>query len=228
MEENHSSNFFPALLLVLASIGAGAYFYWNIAGKDATYVPPTPTEEQTKAPAQAMTTPEQKAPTTTAPITSKVEKNMITLQTNHGVITFETYNNDAPNTVNNFITLAKKGFYDGLTFHRVIGGFMIQGGDPKGDGTGGPGYSFADELNASTQSYKDGYKKGVVAMANAGPNTNGSQFFIMLADTPLPHAYTIFGKVTSGQDIVDKIGQVGTDSNDKPLSPVLIQKVTIK
>lgn len=154
--------------------------------------------------------------------------NMITLETNYGKIVFETYNDDAPNTVNNFVTLAKKGFYDGLTFHRVIKGFMIQGGDPNGNGTGGPGYKFADELNPATPSYKAGYKRGVVAMANAGPNTNGSQFFIMHADYPLPNAYTIFGKVVSGIEVVDKIANVQVGQNDMPVSPVTMTKVTVE
>ncbi len=104
---------------------------------------------------------------------------------------------------------------------------MIQGGDPSGNGTGGPGYTFEDELNPTTQSYKNGYKKGVVAMANAGPNTNGSQFFIMLADYPLPNNYTIFGHVVAGQDAVDKIGKTKTGASDKPVSPVVIKKVTV-
>lgn len=151
---------------------------------------------------------------------------MITIDTNYGKIVMETYDSDAPNTVKNFITLAEKGFYNGLTFHRVIKGFMIQGGDPNGTGTGGPGYQFADELNPNTASYKAGYKKGVVAMANAGPNTNGSQFFIMTADYPLPNLYTIFGKVVSGQDVVDKIALVQTGANDKPISPVTMTKVS--
>lgn len=153
---------------------------------------------------------------------------MITLDTNYGTIVFETYDNDAPNTVKNFVTLAEKGFYNGVTFHRVIKGFMIQGGDPSGNGTGGPGYKFNDELNPNTESYKAGYKRGVVAMANAGPNTNGSQFFIMHADYPLPNAYTIFGKVVSGLDVVDKIANVQTGANDKPVSPVVMNKVTVK
>jgi cyclophilin family peptidyl-prolyl cis-trans isomerase len=153
---------------------------------------------------------------------------MITIDTNYGKIVFETYTTDAPDTVANFVTLAGKKYYDGLTFHRVIPGFMIQGGDPKGDGTGGPGYQFADELNPDTESYKAGYKKGVVAMANAGPNTNGSQFFIMTADYPLPNNYTIFGKVVSGQDIVDKIANVKTGLNDKPVTPVIMKTVTVK
>lgn len=154
------------------------------------------------------------------------KSNMITIETNYGKIVFETYNQDAPNTVKNFITLADKGFYDGLTFHRVIPGFMIQGGDPKGDGTGGPGYQFADELDPKTASYKAGYKKGVVAMANAGPNTNGSQFFIMTEDYALPNNYTIFGKVVSGQDVVDKIANVKTGANDRPTVPVIMKTVT--
>lgn len=153
------------------------------------------------------------------------EKHLVVLETNFGEIQFETYDKDAPKTVDNFITLAKKGFYDNLTFHRVIKGFMIQGGDPNGNGTGGPGYKFDDELNPNTESYKTGYKKGVVAMANAGPNTNGSQFFIMLEDYPLPNNYTIFGKVVKGQEVVDKIGSVKTGANDKPNDPVVMKKV---
>lgn len=156
------------------------------------------------------------------------QKHMITLDTNYGVITFETYDTDAPKTVENFVTLANKGYYNGLTFHRVIPGFMIQGGDPTGNGTGGPGYKFADELDPTTASYKAGYKKGVVAMANAGPNTNGSQFFIMTEDYPLPNNYTIFGKVVSGQDVVDAISKVKTGAQDKPVSPVVMKTVTVK
>jgi len=166
--------------------------------------------------------------TSTQPVTNNKKTHMITLDTNYGAITFETYDTDAPNTVQNFITLANKGFYNGLTFHRVIKGFMIQGGDPSGNGTGGPGYKFNDELNPQAPSYQAGYKKGVVAMANAGPNTNGSQFFIMAADYPLPNAYTIFGKVTSGQDVVDTINSVQTGPNDKPVQSVIIKTVTVK
>ncbi|MDE2188569.1 MAG: peptidylprolyl isomerase [Patescibacteria group bacterium] len=151
----------------------------------------------------------------------------VTIQTNKGTIVFETYDADAPNTVKNFITLAEKGFYNSLIFHRVIEGFMIQGGDPTGTGRGGPGYQFADELDSSTPSYQAGYVRGTVAMANSGPNTNGSQFFIMQKDTPLPHAYSIFGKVISGMDVVDAIAAVKTDSNDKPITPVVMEKVTV-
>lgn len=177
---------------------------------------------------------ETKEPTTTSKTNTNTttntnkKTNMITLETNYGKIVFETYEADAPNTVKNFVTLADKGFYNGLTFHRVIKGFMIQGGDPSGNGTGGPGYKFEDELNPATPSYKAGYKRGVVAMANAGPNTNGSQFFIMHADYPLPNAYTIFGKVVEGQDVVDKIANVQVGANDKPVSPVIMKTVTTK
>jgi len=155
-------------------------------------------------------------------------KHLITLKTTLGDIRFETYDSDAPKAVDNFIALAQKGFYDNVIFHRVIKGFMIQGGDPTGTGTGGPGYSFADELNPATPSYQAGYKKGVVAMANAGPNTNGSQFFIMLADYPLSHDYTIFGKVVTGQDVVDAIGNLPTGANDGPLNSPSIKSVTVE
>jgi cyclophilin family peptidyl-prolyl cis-trans isomerase len=105
---------------------------------------------------------------------------------------------------------------------------MIQGGDPNGNGTGGPGYKFEDELNPETDSYKAGYKKGVVAMANSGPDTNGSQFFIMLQDNPLPNNYTIFGKVIAGQEVVDAIGQTAVDANDKPLEAIVMESVVVE
>jgi cyclophilin family peptidyl-prolyl cis-trans isomerase len=164
---------------------------------------------------------------------NKKMSNLITLETSLGQIQFETYNDDAPNTVANFIKLANEKYYDGLIFHRAISGFMIQGGDPncvKGGpcGAGGPGYQFADELNPETPSYKAGYQKGVVAMANAGPNTNGSQFFIMLEDYPLPNNYTIFGKVVKGQEIVDQIGQVATGEADRPTTDVVIKTATVE
>ncbi len=158
------------------------------------------------------------------------ENNMnyiVTLKTTKGKMQFETYANDAPNTVKNFITLAEKGFYDGVIFHRVIDGFMIQGGDPTGTGMGGPGYTFDDEINPDSAVYKEGYKKGVVAMANAGPNTQGSQFFIMVADYPLPSAYTIFGKLIAGQDVADAIAKVEKNENDKPIEDVIIENVLI-
>ncbi|MCL5781844.1 MAG: peptidylprolyl isomerase [Patescibacteria group bacterium] len=160
--------------------------------------------------------------------TNKNFMHKITIETNKGTIVFETYDVDAPNTVANFIKLANQGFYNGIIFHRVIDGFMIQGGDPTGTGMGGPGYKFADELDPNTPSAKAGYVRGTVAMANSGPNTNGSQFFIMQKDTPLPHSYTIFGKVISGMDVVDAIASTKTDSNDKPIDKVVMNKVTVE
>ena len=130
------------------------------------------------------------------------------IKTAKGDIEIQFYPSDAPKTVTNFATLSKRGYYNNLTFHRVEPGFVIQGGDPNGNGTGGTsiyGAKFEDELNPNTPSYKAGYAEGVVAMANAGPNTNGSQFFIMLANNPLPHNYTVFGKVTKGMDVVKSI-----------------------
>ncbi len=149
------------------------------------------------------------------------------MKTNMGDISIEFFTNDAPLTVNNFINLSKDGYYNDVIFHRVINGFMIQGGDPSGTGHGEmgkyPGYKFDDELNN-----KQPYEKGILAMANAGPNTNGSQFFIMHVDYPLPYQYTIFGKVTDGLDIVDKIASVETAEGDRPVSDVVIESIEIK
>ena len=153
------------------------------------------------------------------------------IQTNKGTIRFELLEADAPRTTENFITLAQRGYYDGVIFHRVIQGFMIQGGDPTGTGRGGEsawGGRFNDEINRSSEVYQRGYKAGTVAMANAGPNTNGSQFFIMHADYGLPPSYTIFGRVTEGQEVVDAIATTAKDRNDKPLSEVKMEKVTIE
>ena len=145
-----------------------------------------------------------------------------TLDTNHGEIVIEFDAARSPLTVNNFVFLAGDGYYDGVIFHRVIEGFMIQGGNPTGSGMGGPGYRFRDELEG------DGtYSRGTVAMANAGPNTNGSQFFICHTDVGLPHSYTIFGKVTEGMDAVDSIATTDTDPSDRPHEEVVINKVTI-
>lgn len=153
------------------------------------------------------------------------------IETNKGTIRFELLENDAPRTTDNFIQLAERGYYDGVIFHRVIKGFMIQGGDPTGTGRGGEsaaGGKFKDEIDSASAVYKRGYKTGTVAMANAGPNTNGSQFFIMHADYPLPPNYTIFGRVTEGQDVVDAIATSATDRNDRPSSDVKMEKVTIE
>jgi len=145
-----------------------------------------------------------------------------TLQTNLGDITIEFDAAHAPLTVNNFVHLARDGYYDGVIFHRVVPGFVIQGGDPTGTGRGGPGYKFRDELEGAGD-----YSRGTVAMANAGPNTNGSQFFICLEDVGLPHAYTIFGQVSEGMDVVDAIATTPTDQSDRPREDVVINSVTI-
>jgi len=155
----------------------------------------------------------------------------VTLKTSEGDIDLVFYPEDAPKAVENFIRLAESGYYDGVTFHRVVRDFVIQAGDPTGSGSGGEsifGGDFEDELDPSTVSYQAGYKKGVLAMANRGPNTNSSQFFIILADNPLPHLYTIFGEVKSGIKVVDEIGQVAVNSGDKPLEDVIIEKAVVK
>ena len=151
-----------------------------------------------------------------------------TLQTNKGTIEVELYPEDAPVTVNNFVCLAEDGYFDNTPFHRIVKGFVIQGGDPTGTGSGGPGYQFADEPIS-----KD-YERGVLAMANAGPNTNGSQFFIVLADLrgKLPKNYTIFGRVTGGMDVVDAIANTPTRTgrsgeNSTPTEPVTLERASI-
>lgn len=158
---------------------------------------------------------------------NKTMNNIVTIETTKGTIVVELYPKDAPKAVENFTTLAGKGFYNGVIFHRIITGFMIQGGDPTGTGRGGPGYTFADELNEATPSYQKGYTRGTLAMANAGPNTNGSQFFIMHKDYPLPHNYTIFGHVIKGIEVVDAIATSKTDAGDKPLEKIEMKKVTV-
>jgi len=145
--------------------------------------------------------------------------------TNLGTFEVELATKDAPKTCENFINLVKKGFYKDITFHRVIDGFMIQGGDPTGTGMGGPGYTIKDEFSSKLKHNVP----GILSMANAGPNTGGSQFFITLAPTPwLDGKHAVFGKVVKGMDVVKKIGQVKTDAKDKPLSPVVIKNITIK
>ena len=144
-----------------------------------------------------------------------------TLHTNHGDVTLELSAHEAPKTVNSFVFLAGEGFYDGVIFHRVVPGFVIQGGDPTGTGRGGPGYQYEDELN-----YPQPYKRGTLAMANAGPNTNGSQFFVCLDDVGLPYSYTIFGKVTAGMDAVDSIAALPRNG-EKPREDAVINSVTV-
>ena len=153
------------------------------------------------------------------------------IETNKGTIRFELLEDESPKTAENFRLLAEKGFYDGVIFHRVIKGFMIQGGDPTGTGRGGQsawGGKFNDEINRASELYRGPYVKGTVAMANAGPNTNGSQFFIMHADYSLPPAYTKFGRVVEGQEVVDAIAASATDRNDRPQTDVVMERVTIE
>ena len=155
----------------------------------------------------------------------KMTNPIAVFETNHGTFEIELFEDKAPITVKNFIDLAEKGFYDGLIFHRVIDGFMIQGGDPNGMGTGGPGYTIPDECHKDLKHDSE----GVLSMANAGPNTGGSQFFITLAATPwLDGHHSVFGKVVKGMDVVREIGKVDTDFQDKPLAKVVMEKVTIR
>ena len=146
-----------------------------------------------------------------------------TLHTNHGAIELELFEGESPKTVENFRKLAEDGFYDGVIFHRIIPDFMIQGGDPTGTGSGGPGYSFEDELNDHP------VERGALAMANAGPNTNGSQFFIVTADACpwLDGKHTVFGQVTNGMDVVDAISAVATDAADRPHESVVIERIDL-
>jgi cyclophilin family peptidyl-prolyl cis-trans isomerase len=145
------------------------------------------------------------------------------MTTSEGTMELELFDADAPKTVENFTKLARDGFYDGLVFHRVIPDFMIQGGCPRGDGTGGPGYTFEDEFSGHPVA------RGYLAMANSGPDTNGSQFFVVTtAEAPwLDGKHTVFGRLTSGQDVADRISMVDRDSRDRPLEPVVIESVAI-
>ena len=146
-----------------------------------------------------------------------------TMHTNQGAIAIELYDDDAPKTVENFVKLSREGFYDGVIFHRVIPDFMIQGGDPTGTGSGGPGYQFEDEFNDHK------VVRGALAMANAGPNTNGSQFFIVTTQSAewLDGKHTVFGRVTDGMDVVDAISTVETDNRDRPQADVVIERIEL-
>ena len=146
-----------------------------------------------------------------------------TIHTTHGPIELELYDEDAPKTVDNFRRLAADGFYDGVVFHRVIKGFMVQGGDPTGTGTGGPGYTFEDEINEHK------VVRGALAMANAGPNTNGSQFFIVTTDEApwLDGKHTVFGRVVEGMDVVDGISELPRDRSDRPHDPPRIERIEL-
>ena len=155
---------------------------------------------------------------------SKPTQVQATLTTSYGDLTIELYAERAPITVSNFVSLARKGFYNGLIFHRIVPGFVIQGGDPMGNGVGGPGYKFQDEFHAELKHSK----KGILSMANSGPNTNGSQFFITLSATPhLDGRHSVFGEVTKGLEVLDQIAKVERGAGDKPKVDVVIKNITI-
>jgi len=227
MEENKVPKSAYITLIIAVIVLAAGYYLWSMYQSDSDQI--IPIENTNTAVTEVnkdISAVSQRASAITPEInqTSKNNMHIITIETNKGVIVFQTYDKDAPKAVKNFIDLANKGFYDGVIFHRVIKGFMIQGGDPTGTGRGGPGYT----LDPATESYKFGYKRGIVAMANAGPNTNGSQFFIMHADYPLPNSYTIFGRVISGMDVVDNIANSKTGDADKPLEDIVMNKISVE
>jgi cyclophilin family peptidyl-prolyl cis-trans isomerase len=226
--------------LAIATVGCGAVPAAQEAPSEATSVttetPGTPVSAQTETLAcwnenQRVEEDESMSQQYSAPPAMRIDPAKSytgTLETNKGTIEVEFFPEDAPNTVNNFVCLAEDGYYDQTPFHRIVEGFVIQGGDPTGTGSGGPGYRFDDEPVV-----KD-YERGTLAMANAGPNTNGSQFFIVLDDLrgKLPKNYTIFGRVTDGQDVVDLIADTPTavgrgGEKSTPTEPVTLEKVTI-
>lgn len=187
----------------------------NKSNENLSTGPVIETREESSCPVCVKKKPEQRKET---------EIVKIKIETTAGDIEANLFAKDAPRTVENFVTLSKKGFYDGIIFHRVIPGFMIQTGDPTGTGRGGPGYSFADEFSPALRHNKP----GILSMANSGPNTNGSQFFI--TETPTPHLdgrHSVFGEVTKGMDVVTQIANTPRDRNDRPLTPIAMKKVTV-
>ena len=221
------------LILFIVTLAIGGYYFYsrsNVVDESETLASPSPTIATLSTLTISPDSPMSKKSSLKKPdMQIDVEKTYVaTLKTSEGDIQVELTASKTPNTVNNFVYLARQGFYDGTVFHRVIKDFMIQGGDPKGDGTGGPGYRFDDE------SFDGSYTPGTLAMANAGPNTNGSQFFIMHGNVPLPKAYVIFGKVTKGMNVVDRIATSPTKLNrasgeeSTPVTPVKVEKVTIE
>jgi cyclophilin family peptidyl-prolyl cis-trans isomerase len=190
------------------------------------------TPATTSAPAQTTATTEEKTMQWSTPPQMTIDKNKTytaTVKTNYGEFTIQFFPQEAPLAVNNFVFLARQGYYDGVKFHRIVKEFMVQGGDPTGTGSGSPGYRFADEKVTRN------YLPGTLAMANSGPNTNGSQFFIMLADVGLPKSYTIFGIVSKGFDIVQKIGAAPVKANPRmggevsqPTVDIHIETITIE
>ena len=185
---------------------------------------PDKTQDSKNKPTTSTTTESKSTSSPSTPQPTSQEKPLIaSIETNLGTMKISLFYQQTPITVSNFVTLAQQGFYNDVTFHRVIKNFMIQGGDPKGTGTGGPGYSFQDEFVPALKHHK----KGILSMANAGPNTNGSQFFITLVPTPhLDGKHTVFGELTEGEDVLDKIGSTPTGSQDKPTTPVVIKKIS--
>lgn len=251
------------IIVAILAVGgtAAGYFYWqnyrplkDVSLQDDSSskqpIAPSPEPQNTTAPNASGTPPVAETPKpeilngcTRMFDANKLQNDKVSIVSRQvemnvkgfGKITVEFYDKEAPKTVENFLRLTNAGYYDCLTFHRVVKGFVIQGGDPTGTGSGGDsafGGEFADEVNPSSALYKEGYKKGLLAMANRGPNTNTSQFFITLDDVSLPPAYTIFGKVVSGLDVVEKIGKVEIapqmDPNDgAPKTPVVMETVKI-
>jgi cyclophilin family peptidyl-prolyl cis-trans isomerase len=224
---------FIPLLIFIAAIVGGIKAYNYFSPKNPVKIPEKTTTELTETltpvPTGVQST-DVKRVDTKNPNTMMIDQNktyQAIIKTSVGDITIDLIADKTPITVNNFVSLAKKDFYSNTIFHRVIKGFMIQGGDPKGDGTGGPGYKFDDEP------FTGEYVRGTVAMANSGPNTNGSQFFIMQADNPLPKNYVIFGKVSEGLDTVDKIAGAPVKANpysgeeSVPVVPVSVKSVEI-
>ena len=186
----------------------------------------TPRRDREYASQENKVTPEEKIPQPPEMQIDTSKTYRAVLSTSEGEITINLHTQQTPITANNFVYLARKGFYDKTIFHRVIKGFMVQGGDPQGNGSGGPGYKFDDEP------FEGKYKRGTVAMANSGPNTNGSQFFIMHQDHPLPKNYVIFGQVIEGMDVVDKIAEAPVKANamgesSTPVNPVTVESVKI-
>lgn len=221
--------------IVLMGLLVGAYYFRNtIRNTNSSADNPEPAIQNNADSPAVATAGQANSPKETS-VKNTMDKNtnpQVILKTNFGDIVLELFEKDAPKTSENFLKLSKSGFYDNTKFHRVIPNFMIQGGDPNtkdddwsNDGRGGPGYQFADELNPDTASYKAGYVRGTLAMANSGPNTNGSQFFIMHKDYPLPNDYTIFGRVLSGMEAVDKIVNLPRNSNDHPITDAVIKSV---
>jgi cyclophilin family peptidyl-prolyl cis-trans isomerase len=234
------------IYLVIAAValaGLGILFMIRASSNESSNTNNTNTQSNSNADTpQDTANNTNQSPTSTEQCRRSVTNNIMEEQINiknqfvtlnvegYGNIKIQLYDQDAPKTVENFLRLTKSGYYDCITFHRIAKGFVIQGGDPTGTGSGGEsafGGEFADELNPNTPSAKAGYAKGVVAMANRGPNTNTSQFFIMLDNNQLPFAYTIFGKVVEGIDVVDKIGQAPITPQMGPTDGAPVSKITI-